>query len=71
MLSANKCPFLRTVVRIGDSKLLQFINLDCYALILSFSSLYEKIFSAKTYINPGKFLKLILYIWNIGEHFQI
>lgn len=40
MLSANRCPFLRTVVWISDSKLLQFINFEYYAFILSFTSLY-------------------------------
>lgn len=40
MLSANTCPFLRTVVWISDSKLRQFINFEYYAFILSFPSLY-------------------------------
>lgn len=31
MFSANRCPFLRTIVWISDSKLLQFINLEYYA----------------------------------------
>lgn len=40
MLSANTCPFLRAVVWISDSKLLQFINFEYYAFVLSFTSLY-------------------------------
>lgn len=31
MFGANRCPFLRTIVWISDSKLLQFINLEYYA----------------------------------------
>lgn len=40
MLSANRCPFLRTVVWISDSKLFQFINFEYDAFLLSFSGLY-------------------------------
>lgn len=50
MFSANRCPFLRTIVWISDSKLLQFINLEYYAfgflyfILKDYSLVLEDIF---------------------------
>ena len=55
MLRANRCPFLRTVVWISDSKLLQFINFEYYAFEFH-QSILEDI-SCKNVHQPRKISK--------------
>lgn len=76
MFSANRCPFLRTIVWISDSKLLQFINLEYYAfgflhfILKDYSLILEDIFWKNEH-QRRMILKNLISGKHVGEYFTI